>query len=490
MRTVAALLMGALLAGCASLRTPAPPAVMDAEAIACVLWFEQLAAAIDHAGVRDAEAERIDGFAGLRVDRFSAALRSRARENAAAFDAWLARLQQLDAEGRTIELANLPRNAFPMAGATDAEAIASRSRMCSQRWQVALQAEAAARTALIERAQVPDRYATWQRAVGLYPLLRWPFFAGVQAWQTRHATAMQRSSMQAPTMQRYATEAAALAPAALIAWWRGRGRDALGVPRFNDDEAALLLAAYAPAWEIDTEGEFDRPGRLYWGQRATPEVDTARPVLYQRLAYTVYRDQVLPQLVYSLWFPERPAQSPFDILSGALDAVVLRITLAPEDGRPLLVDTVHGCGCYHQFVPTPAVVLRAQAPTDVEWAFTPARLPALQTGERVTVRLAARTHYVVGIARDDGSPGSRYTLMDEKILRTLPTPSGTTKSAFGPDGLVPGTERGERFLFWPMGIASPGAMRQWGHHATAFVGRRHFDDADLIERRFSIPALE
>ncbi|MBL8510596.1 MAG: hypothetical protein JNM52_03025 [Betaproteobacteria bacterium] len=57
-------------------------------------------------------------------------------------------------------------------------------------------------------------------------------------------------------------------------------------------------------------------------------------------------------------------------------------------------------------------------------------------------------------------------------------------SLYGPDGLVADTARGERFLFWPMGIASPGAMRQWGHHATAFVGRRHFDDADLIERRF------
>jgi hypothetical protein len=49
-----------------------------------------------------------------------------------------------------------------------------------------------------------------------------------------------------------------------------------------------------------------------------------------------------------------------------------------------------------------------------------------------------------------------------------------------------GTERAERFLFWPMGIASAGAMRQWGRQATAFVGRRHFDDADLLERRFRL----
>jgi hypothetical protein len=35
-----------------------------------------------------------------------------------------------------------------------------------------------------------------------------------------------------------------------------------------------------------------------------------------------------------------------------------------------------------------------------------------------------------------------------------------------------------------MGIASPGAMRQWGTHATAFVGRRHFDAPDLIAKTF------
>jgi hypothetical protein len=49
---------------------------------------------------------------------------------------------------------------------------------------------------------------------------------------------------------------------------------------------------------------------------------------------------------------------------------------------------------------------------------------------------------------------------------------------------VQGSERGERVYFWPMGIREPGAMRIWGRHATAFVGRRHFDDPDLLERYF------
>jgi hypothetical protein len=55
---------------------------------------------------------------------------------------------------------------------------------------------------------------------------------------------------------------------------------------------------------------------------------------------------------------------------------------------------------------------------------------------------------------------------------------------FRPDGIVPGSGRGERFWFWPMGVPEAGSMRQWGRHATAFVGRRHFDDPGLLERYF------
>ena len=43
-------------------------------------------------------------------------------------------------------------------------------------------------------------------------------------------------------------------------------------------------------------------------------------------------------------------------------------------------------------------------------------------------------------------------------------------------------------LFWPMGITSAGQMRQWGRHATAFVGRRHFDDARLLDQYFELRA--
>jgi hypothetical protein len=111
------------------------------------------------------------------------------------------------------------------------------------------------------------------------------------------------------------------------------------------------------------------------------------------------------------------------------------------------------------------------------------------------LRIAARTHYLERVWLEAASTASRGALplavLAQDRLRTLPVigldagvTRAPTRSAYGPDGLVPGSERAERFLFWPMGIDSAGQMRQWGRHATAFVGRRHFDDADLFEKRF------
>ena len=479
-----------LLGACASIDAPGVPPGTDATITACARWFEQLDVSVEQAGVRDAQAERIAGFAGLRIDRIGAAQRERAGADSAAFEAWLARLQQLDDAGLAVEIANLPHTAFPLAAVADPAAARARSSSCTAAWGAPLRADAALRARLLARAEVPDRYAAWQRAAGLYPLVRWPFFAGVQRWQQRQRALIEHWSMAPPPTQRYVPAGAAPSAAAVAGLWRERPRDALGLPRFTPDELATLLAAHAPALEVETRAGFDRYGALEWRAGRVPAVDADTPVLYQRVTATRYRGVWLLQLVYSLWFPERPAQDHFDLLAGALDAVVLRITLAPDDGRPLLVDTIHGCGCYPLYFPTPDATLRANAPAGDEWAYAPARLPALRPGERVTVRLASATHYVVGVARDEGAPGRPYALRDEDTLRTLPTPQGTTRSVFGPDGLVAGSERAERFFFWPMGIASAGAMRQWGHHATAFVGRSHFDDADLIERRFVIPSLD
>jgi len=140
------------------------------------------------------------------------------------------------------------------------------------------------------------------------------------------------------------------------------------------------------------------------------------------------------------------------------------------------------------FFPTARVRVKPSPQPGIEWAFVPAILPKVGSGYRVMLHIASRSHYIVGLRFDSGGHGSVYDFAEEDELRALPMIDGTTRSAFGPDGIISRTERGERLLFWPTGVADTGAMRQWGRHATAFLGRRHFDDPDLIERRFLLLA--
>lgn len=496
-RALAVISVG-LLAGCAAFEAAVPPDVggPSAEAQVCADWFVQLDAATDRAGVRDGSAYRVPGFAYLRVDRFLASFRGELAADSEAFSAWVDRLLQLDQQARDAELRNLPPQFLPMAGVAGKPAVQAQTERCASLLAHAVSVSPSARQQLLQRTQVPDDYARWKRALGLYPLTRIPFFKGVEGWQQGAVQQFASRSDAAPLLT-YAPASGPVAVERLAALQARIEKDALGLPLLSASDQALLLQVYAPQLEIETTGAYDRFGALFWaaepaaltGRTPAPEVDQAQPVVYQRLAYTRYQGQTLLQLVYSLWFPERPRTTAVDLLSGQLDGVVVRVTLGP-DGAPLLVDSIHACGCYHLFVTTPRVTPRPAPQAGMEWAFVPATLPALGLGQRVVVRLASRSHYVVGVRPAAAGSGAAtpYALADDNALRTLPAAGGGTRSAFWPSGIVPGTERGERLLFWPMGIDSPGAMRQWGRQPTAFVGRRHFDDADLLELRFRISA--
>jgi hypothetical protein len=263
--------------------------------------------------------------------------------------------------------------------------------------------------------------------------------------------------------------------------------DPLQQLQLSESEVADLAAVYAPSFEIPVAGDFDRFGALRWRRDADmPQVDASQPTVYVHPAQMRYGETVLLQLVYTVWFPERPARRTVDFLAGRLDAVMWRVTLAP-DGEPLLYDSIHACGCYHLFFPTPRARPRPAPDALDEWAFVPQRLPRVAEGERPVVRLASGTHYIEAVERVSGPDSlTRYRFHGYDALRSLPRFGGGHRSVFGPDGIIAGSERLERWLLWPAGVPSAGAMRQWGRHATAFVGRRHFDEPDLLERRFEL----
>jgi hypothetical protein len=490
-----AALICAALTGCAVAPLERPATGAEAQ---CHEAFARVDQAVEEAGVGDGMAARVAGFPYLRASRF---LASYARDDLAGgqFDQWLERMTILGRGAHRVELANLPAVQLEDLGRALAEVglrdTSPRDALeqCAERLAAADSARPERRAALRGAVHVPDDYATWQRVVGLYWITRIPFANGVRGWQQDVRDTFARPLEALPVSGRltaYAPPPGSFGRKELAAVLARASANPLGIPDPGSEDLESLFRAFAPRFVVDTAGAADLPGELGWGKDGPPRVVSSLPVVYRRVSHARFEGRALLQLNFAIWFPERPLEEGWDILGGHLDGVLWRVTLAP-DGEPWVFDTIHHCGCYHQFFPTPRAGLRPQPDTLDEIAFVPQVLPRADPGMRITLRVAARTHYLERVILDAGlpEPAREYVFADDDALRSLPLGAGGRRSLFRPDGIVQGSERGERWLYWPMGVPEPGAMRQWGRHATAFVGRRHFDDPGLLERYFTLEGV-
>ncbi len=474
-----------LATGCSMFHARPAASGADASLIACTAWLDSVDRAVRANGVHDAGAYRVPGFPELRIDRFLASFSGTAAADPQQFQAWFDQAREQDRLARGFELSNLDAPSRVALGTESREDLRERTEQCAQVLAAADRQSHDRRAALLQRAHIPDDYSEVDRIVGVYPLARWPFEQGVEGWHRQSLAAFSANAADRGEVERWAAPIAAQPlPASEIAdWIRVAQAAPLGLLQLDASGRERLFAAFAPVYLIETTDNDDRPGAPAFTPHAGLVVDTGQPTVYHRLAYTRFNGQTLPQLVYTIWFRARPARYALDPLAGRFDGLVFRITLGP-DGRPLIYDSIHPCGCFHMFFPTAALKLRPPPHPNDEWAFVPQPGPSLQPGAHVQLRIRSHSHELIGLAGTDDAAGRAYRLDDEDRLRALPDGAGT-RSLYGPDGLVDESKRLERLLFWPMGVSSAGTMRQWGHHATAFLGRRHFDDADLIEQRFS-----
>ena len=453
------------LAGCATL----PPVIP--EAADCRANYLGIDQRVDRADARNGGAHRIAGFPYLRSDRFLASFRDEARDGPA-FDAWVERLRRLDLAARASELRNL--------GWDEPSEELRHLDQCGREWAARDLADPARRAQLRERVAVPDDYSMLRRTLGLYPVTALFLDLGIR-------------DFNAQVLADYEIPHAALeSPGPLVLWTpsesvvgaplgRDRPRDALGIPTLTDDDWQSLARTHAPHWLIETAGDHDLIGAPILDPR--PAVDTARPVTYFHPAFTRFGDRVLAQLVYTVWFAERPKSGALDPYGGALDGIVWRVTL-DEGGAPLLYDTIHACGCYHYyFLAQPLRRKPAGASLYQEPVLFPQEAPVAP----FAIRVQSGTHYVrrlVPLAEISAGGVALYERVDYGELLSLDAGKDGRRSLFREDGIAGGTERLERFFLWPAGIESPGAMRQWGRHATSFVGRTHFDDPRMLDRLF------
>jgi hypothetical protein len=487
----ALLVITIFFAGCATVKESSRGAInfesFSPEETTCSTWFKQVDAVVDGDGARDFGPRRFKSFPYLRADRFLASFSGDMRADSPHFATWITQLGALGQKEYRLEIGNLSSKALKELS-LDKDQAYELTRICTD-FMVSRILSSPERIApeLITSIVVPDDYSQVKRIAGLYSFLQFPFSGGIDKWH-EEATALFHSQSNG--------EYGEGSRVAYKQEFRGghsqkfiktllKSRDLLGMLSGNSESLTALFQFYAPVFLIEETGQYDQIGEMTRDASDTLQLDVNNPTVYTQLSYTRFYGKTLLQLNYLAWMPERPKSGAADLLAGKFDGVLWRVTL-DEDGVPLIYDAIHPCGCYHMFFPTARLEMIAPPDRYVEWAFSPREAMSVDIDSTITVTAETRTHYLANVSETsmgDEDMIKTYQLAPYDELRSMSSVIGA-RSIFDQHGLVPGTERGERFLFWPMGIRSAGAMRQWGTHATAFLGRRHFDDAFLIQERF------
>ncbi len=487
-RLIVILMLWTILhAGCAAWPAPTRSAHVGAAGPlgSCADFFASLDGHAAAADVVDSGYSRVKQYPYLRTDRFTASFRDEVEETHA-FSAWVDHMQALDRSARRCELANLSdTDIAAMHPVNGRDALYRKIVECGNLLKHTDLLDAGNHERLQSAVSVKDAYIPLRRVLGLYPITSAFVSRGIKKW---HANARARFSTSPPAdwqPVRYVPAAGPADTRMAHGPVQRRERDALGIPIYSAQDRKALFQAYAPIWEVQTPGDADRIGSPRWNGAGRIEVDTERPKTYTLLSFTRFGTTILTQLNYIIWFPSRPSDGVFDLYAGWLDGINYRVTL-DEDGNPILYETMHNCGCYYTAYPT----RRLQVRETIDYRELPLILeaPEMQpASERMVVGMAHRTHDVRTLypaARDGGGGPCAYTLAEYGELKRLPQVDGRSKSMFDQYGLVPGSQRLERFILWPTGVLSPGAMRQWGNHAVAFVGERHFDDPFYLGKMF------
>jgi hypothetical protein len=472
----------------------------------CADFFASLDKRTEEAGVIDPGVFRVKNYPYLRVNRFVASFREDV-DNKAVFAKWVGRMQALDQDARKYEIANLPDSAVAeLDSANNRAGLFSKVATCGDLLKAADFQNVKHQAELSESVSVPDDYISIRRILGIYPLTSLFVSQGVSHW---HAKVHKRFSLEPPANWR----SIRYAPAKKIDMSSVRQivdsnkRDALGIPVYSPEERQALFWMFAPVWEIQIKGDYDRIGAPFWTDKGALDVNTDKSVTYTLLSFTRFGKQIFTQLNYIIWFPARPKEGALDIFGGLLDGLNYRVTL-DNHGEPLFYETMHNCGCFYKAYPTK----RLQAREKLDYAEPPLILKAPDVNpskDLMTVAMESRTHYVqhlYPLSRELQPAMAVYSLVDYGQLRSLPYYSRDDRRSMfnlygiapGSErlerfilwptgnlyGIAPGSERLERFILWPTGVLSPGAMRQWGRHAVAFVGKRHFDDPFFMDRMY------
>lgn len=488
---IAVALSLAALAGCTTTNfatvdqgpMPTGQASIQQDIAGCLAGYKALDTTARELGIVDARHQRVQGFPHLRTSRFLASFDS-GELSGPAYLRWLILHNDKAVEGLLMEWKRLPPENRRRLGQHWPDTPADVKRALDECGEALVERQAA--LPRLTGVTPEDHYQTWKRWVGLYPLTAIPFYMGVvnehEYLQEKQREFANASPEETGRWTHYDRQTHSLGPGEALALLGRQKPDALGIPVLSPATEEQLLDAFMPAVAIRHTSNGlaanDRPLRLKADAAGAIIRDTSQPTIYTHISFGRYQEQITVQLNYSFWFKERRARQPLDLLAGQFDGLTWRVHLS-SSGTVLGYDQMHQCGCWYQFFPASGFSPQPTLPVTQE-PFNIGRM--LHPEQQFTLWLESNTHHLLGVlpARIQKS-AEPLKVLPYAQLRALPSPDGQYYSPFNAQGLIPESRRPERFVFWPMGIPSPGGMRIHGTHAIAFIGQRHFDDPRILD---------
>jgi hypothetical protein len=446
----------------------------SAELLGCLAMADQFRKIVDSEGVRNASALALASVPMFHSNRFldllakEAATESQTRQ-------WFSQSATLAAAVRGSENQNLEH---PWS-----DSRLDRLNLCAENFANHDEHINSRRQTLQQLPLIPDNYSSLPQWLGFNWLLRPIFKSRIELLHEEEKRLFDQTRPFDVSFS-YKPKGTSHQKDSEIAQWFVDAYDAnpLKTPMLTDTQLSSLIALHRPRFTIEFKDDNDLIGQPVW-QDEELAISLDKPTVYTLPSLTRFGTNNLLQLNYVVWFSERKPTSSLDLYAGNIDGLIWRVTL-DEQGKVLLYDSIHSCGCYHKyFIATDEVSTRklslSEEPANI---FT---LANINTKAGVHIRLTANEHYVVGVSDSDSElvNAKPYSTASYNELSNL-NYQGRSKSLFSGSGIIIDSKRIERFTLWPTGIDSVGAMRQWGSHATGFVEQQHFDDATLLNHYF------
>jgi len=457
-----------------------------------VVFYAELEKVIQKYQVSDASSFPVDGFSYLRTNRFLSGINDKTgRPQNSRY--WARQMLNLGQASRRKEINNLSEAAVQelsqaLAESLDRQMITQKAESYAQQLFASDQGHPDFMTMLQQAVKVPDEYSTLARLIGFYPLAGIPVTAGTavaysryEKWHATEPTELELLGTLVQYMPKPETELRH--PDFIDQLYEPNHLDDFGLPKLTPQDIHKLAYLFAPVIRQDIAADYDRIGRITW-QDDQVVVDGARPSVYYYKSHSLLDGHPVLQLNYAFWYSERAGKNAPWIERGPLDGATYRVTLN-QTGHAVMVDIMNSCGCYFFFVPKKESIAKIVTKPGEIAPLIPSWLPAEFPQKRLLLRINSGWHQVQRIMTDDGLFDSQsYTLIPYDVLESLPKEDGHNESVFTPAGIMKDSWRIEPYIFFSMGIADIGYMRQRGHHAIKMVGRGHFTDPNLYDGSF------